>query len=75
MAQPEYDVILLQSTSHAMRVEKLLRDAGIGCKMIPVPRHIGTDCGVCIRIRHQDFDAARCTVQAGGVEIEGICAV
>jgi hypothetical protein len=48
MTPPEYAVILVRSTSHAMRVEKLLRDEGIICKMIPVPRHISSDCGVCV---------------------------
>ncbi len=75
MALPEYAVILVQSTSHAMRVEKLLRDAGIACKMIPVPRHISSDCGVCIRVRHEDVDAARRAVEAGRVEVQGVYAM
>jgi len=74
-ALPEYVVILVQSTSYAMRVEKLLLDAGIACKMIPVPRHISSDCGVCVRVRHEDGDAARRVVEAGRVEVEGVYAV
>jgi hypothetical protein len=66
----EYAVVLVQSTSHAMRVEKLLRDAGISCKMIPVPRHISSDCGACVRIRQQDVDAVRRVVEAARIEVE-----
>ena len=73
-ALPEYALILVQSTSHAMRVEKLLLDAGIACKMIPVPRHISSDCGLCIRVRHEVVNAARRVVEAGRVEVEGIYA-
>lgn len=40
---------LFESVSHAMRAEKLLEKAGIPCKLIPVPRHISSDCGVCLR--------------------------
>lgn len=72
MTQPEYAVILVHSTSHAMRVEKLLRDQSIACKMIPVPRHISSDCGVCIRITQQDVGAARRAIEACGVEIEAV---
>jgi hypothetical protein len=75
MTQHEYAVILLRSTNHAVRVEKLLRDEGLLCKMIPVPRHISSDCGVCVRILAQDADAARRVVSAARVEIESIHAL
>lgn len=75
MTPHEYAVILVHSTSHAMRVEKLLCDEGIACKMIPVPRHISSDCGVCVRILHQDMDAVHRVVEAARVEIESIHAV
>ena len=71
----EYAVILVHATSHAMRVEKLLHDAGIPCKMIPVPRQISSDCGACVRIRHQDMDAARLVVEAAHMEVESIQAM
>ncbi len=71
----EYAVVLVQSTSHAMRVEKLLRDAGISSKMIPVPRHISSDCGACVRIRYGDMDAVRRVVEAARVEVESIQAI
>lgn len=72
MTQPAYAVILVHSTSRAMRVEKLLRDEGIACKMIPVPRHLGSDCGVCVRVLQQDVGAARRLMEAARVEIESI---
>jgi hypothetical protein len=71
----EYAVVLVQSTSHAMRVEKLLRDAGISSKMIPVPRHISSDCGACVRIRCGDMDAVYRAVDAAGIEVESIQAI
>ena len=55
-----------------MRVEKLLQDKGVACKMIPVPRQISSDCGVCVRILRQDIETARQAIQAGAVEIETI---
>ncbi|HYA14926.1 MAG TPA: DUF3343 domain-containing protein [Syntrophales bacterium] len=44
-----YDVILFASVSYALRAEKILKDVGISFKLIPVPRHISSDCGVCLR--------------------------
>lgn len=45
----EYHVILFDSVHHALRSEKILKDKGIPHKLIPVPRHISSDCGICLR--------------------------
>jgi len=68
----QYAVIIVYSTSHAMRIEKLLQEKGITCKMIPVPRQISSDCGVCVRILRSDVKAARQTLKEDQVEIKGI---
>lgn len=44
-----WEVVLFPSVQHALRAEKLLRGEDIPCKLIPVPRHLSTDCGVCLR--------------------------
>jgi hypothetical protein len=49
-----YSVLLVPSTSHAVRAEKQLLDSGISCKLIPVPKTISSNCGVCIRFRTED---------------------
>jgi hypothetical protein len=43
-------VVLFNSTSHAIKAQRLLKKLSIHCSMIPVPRHLSSDCGVCIRI-------------------------
>lgn len=50
MEAPQYAVFLFLSVSHALKAEKILKARGIPHKLIPVPRHIGTDCGVCLRV-------------------------
>ncbi|MBU0704449.1 MAG: DUF3343 domain-containing protein [Chloroflexi bacterium] len=72
MTGNQYTVILVHSTSHAIRAEKVLCRAGISCKLIPVPRRLSSDCGVCIRIARADTAAARESLQAANVEIDEI---
>lgn len=72
MSGDSYAVILVYSTSHAMRIEKLLGKRGIACKMIPVPRQISSDCGVCIRILRAQVEPARETIDKAQIEIQGI---
>jgi hypothetical protein len=47
------EIILFQSMNHVLLAEKLLKGAGVSCRVIPIPRNLSSDCGVCIR-----FEAA-----------------
>jgi hypothetical protein len=66
----EYGVILTFSTGHSIRGEKVLTEAGIDTKMIPVPRHLSSDCGVALRIRSRDRDSALRTLTDKGVSFD-----
>jgi hypothetical protein len=46
----QYVVFLFPSVSHVLKAEKILKDRGFAHKLIPVPRHISADCGVCLRV-------------------------
>ncbi len=63
-----YTVILVYSTSHALRAEKILKNAGVTCELIPVPRHLSSDCGICVRISATDRSVALEILTANGVE-------
>jgi hypothetical protein len=52
----EYAVIITHSTSHAIRAERILLSAGVEAKLIPMPRHISSDCGTAVRIRALDME-------------------
>jgi hypothetical protein len=56
--EPPYSVILVYSTSYALQIERLLQRAGVTTRLIPVPRHLSSDCGVCVRILRADQDLA-----------------
>ena len=68
----EYSVILVYSTAHAIRAEHVLNRAGIACKLIPVPRHLSSDCGVCVRVARADAKAAKQAMDAARVEYKEI---
>ena len=72
MPGSRYVVILVYSTSHAIRAEKILHKAGIASKLIPVPRHLSSNCGVCLRIDPSDAEAAEEALEEAGMEIEGL---
>jgi hypothetical protein len=56
--EPEegYGVALFRSVQGALGAERLLLAAGIAHKLIPVPRHISSNCGFCVRFAWADRD-------------------
>jgi hypothetical protein len=70
--EDRYTVFLVHSTSHALRAEKVLAEAEVDCKLIPVPRQLSSDCGVCVRVRTADREATRRALDEAGLETEGI---
>ncbi|WP_319477804.1 DUF3343 domain-containing protein [Marispirochaeta aestuarii] len=65
-------VLLVYSTSHALRIEKLLKERGIPCRLVPVPRHLSSDCGTCVRFTASDSEAVKEVADQSGIEIQGI---
>ncbi len=65
-------VILVHSTSYAIRVEKVLKGVGILSRLIPVPRHLGSDCGVCVCIAQAHKEAAGQALSTAQVDIVGV---
>ena len=72
MIEGRYAVVLVYSTSHAVRAEQVLYRADIASKMIPVPRYLSSNCGTCLQIERTDVEQARQVLEAASMEIEGI---
>jgi hypothetical protein len=46
---PQYSVMLFKAVSYVLKAEKILKKEGLPHKLIPVPKHISSDCGICLR--------------------------
>jgi hypothetical protein len=64
-------VVLFRSVSHAMKAEKLLKKSGVPHKLIPVPKNISSDCGICIRFGEGETENIRKFLD-GEVDYTGI---
>ncbi len=54
-----YHAILFKSVNQTMWAGKILMKKRLPHKLIPVPRHISSDCGVCILIETRFIDAVK----------------
>ena len=71
----DYAVVLMDSTSYAIKGERVLKDAGISAKLIPVPRHISSDCGVTVRIPIGEIERSEGILKEGKVPFNEIVKV
>ena len=67
-----YSVALFYSISGALRAEKLLKAESLPIKLIPVPRHLSSDCGICVRFKREDELNVERVLNTSKLEIQGI---
>lgn len=71
-ASPSHSYVLFFTSNHAFRAEKLLRQREIPCKLVPVPRHFSSECGVCLRIDPAFGAEVSQLLAANHVEIDAV---
>ena len=67
----QYFVMLFKSVSYALKAEKILKQEELPHKLIPVPKHISSDCGICLRFEPA-IQSKIVAALANKVEIEEI---
>jgi hypothetical protein len=70
--EQRYAVLLVPSLAHALKAEKLLEQQAIPNKLIPVPRHLSSQCGVCVRILRDNRDRVVHLLNNAQLEMTGV---
>lgn len=68
--RPTHTLFLVPSANHAVQGERALLRAGIDCRLVPVPRHLSSQCGVCLRVRREDRREAEEELRKAGTVTE-----
>lgn len=48
--------VIFKSMTYVLSAERTARKSDISCRIIPIPRNLSTDCGMCISIKAEDYD-------------------
>lgn len=72
MPDPAPAYLLFHTSNHAFRAEKLLAARSFAVKLVPVPRHLSSDCGVCLRLDPAARQGATDALAGTGVELAGV---
>ncbi len=67
-----YGVVLFPSVHFAMRAEKVVKERGLSVKLVPVPRHLSSDCGVALRFLWEDKTAIEEILKLAAVPFESL---
>lgn len=66
----EMRIITFLSVTHALRAEKLLKQAKINVALIPIPPELSGPCeGLAARLQAEDSEQAVCLLEQNGIEM------
>ena len=70
-----YSVALFHTNSAVLRAEKILLREGFTIKLIPVPRHLSSDCGIALRFDRNAETRVSEILETVGVSVSSIHAL
>jgi hypothetical protein len=65
-------VVLFPNTQVAIRAERLLQVEGVTGKLIPIPRQLGTGCGLAFRFPEAESERVRSILDRAGLHYGAI---
>ena len=65
-------VVLFHTMHDLFRLEKALKGTGVEVELVPVPRHLSSDCGSAMRFSMVDVKAVRAAIDAVALEVQGV---
>jgi len=65
-------VVVLETIHYVIKGEKILKKAGIGIDVIPVPREISSDCGMAIEFSCLGRDRVEQLLSQKGITVLGL---
>ena len=71
----QYSVVLFHSITGALQAEKRLKEEKVAIKLIPVPRQLGSDCGVCLQFHKADEAEVKRVLEEERIDTQGIRAL
>jgi len=64
--------MIFKSMTHVLAAERASRKQGVPCRMVPIPRNLSTDCGMCISLKTEHKDVFLEAIREKGLEPERI---
>lgn len=63
---------IFKSMTHVLAAERAARKGGITCRMVPIPRNLSTDCGMCVSVKAEFGEELKELLKRKGLEPDRI---
>lgn len=70
--EPRY-VAVFDSIHYVLAAERVFRERGVPCDLVPTPRRISSDCGMVIEFSESDLDSVRRILAEPRVKARAVC--
>ena len=67
-----YLVLTFPSTHQALKFERLVKDSGQECQLMPVPRQISSSCGLAAKVEHLGLKQLLAQIQRLNIEYDAV---
>jgi len=57
-------ILLFENVHRVMQAERFLERAAIPCELLPTPKELSAECGMCLRVAAADLAEARAALGA-----------
>jgi hypothetical protein len=71
----DYGIVLFETTQAVIKAEKILNETGIKIKLIPIPRHLSSNCGISIRFELSAMDNIKSVLSDSNIPFVNILAL
>lgn len=61
--------LLFASVRHAIKAEQYCQDHGVECRVLPVPRKISSECGMCLEVTPEQAAGALSALQIAEFDV------
>jgi hypothetical protein len=65
-------VILFPSIHFVLQAERMIKGKGYSIDLIPVPRQLSSDCGICMLMDWEQKEVLCTLLEEGGLRIDGV---
>ncbi len=65
-----YHILAFEKTTDAMAAESWCREQGLPGRLIPLPKEISAGCGLCYRVKKEDFADCEASFRALPVKVQ-----
>ena len=63
-------ILTFEGTMQALRAEKQVKRAGVGCRLVPTPRELSSTCALALTFGRADVATVGAALQADGWRVE-----